>query len=43
VRDIVGHFFEPMHERLDALEHGIEIGSEPIEFVAGPRDREPPR
>jgi hypothetical protein len=42
VGDIVGHFLEAVHERLDALQHDVEVAGEPVELVAGPRDREPP-
>ncbi len=31
-----------MHERLDALEHGVEVVGEPVELVAGAGDRQPP-
>ena len=40
--DIVGHLLEAAHERLDALEHGIEVVGEPIELVAGAGDRQAP-
>ena len=33
--------FRPAHQRLDALQHGVEIFGEPIELVAAAPDRQP--
>ena len=41
VRDIVGDLLQAVHQRLDALEHGVEIVGQPVEFVAGAGDRQP--
>ena len=40
VRDIVGDFLQPAHQRLDAFQHGVDVFSEPVEFVAGAGDRQ---
>ena len=40
--DVVGDFLQPHHQRLDALQHGVEIFGEAIEFVAGASDRQAP-
>ena len=42
VGDVVGDLLEAVHERLDALEHDIEVAGEPVELVAGAGDRQPP-
>ena len=42
VRDIVGDLLEAVHQRLDALQHGVEVAGEPVELVAGAGDRQPP-
>ena len=34
--------FRPDHQRLDPLQHGVEIFRQPIEFVAAAPDRQPP-
>ena len=39
VRDVVGHFLQAAHQRLDALQHGVEVERQPVEFVARPGDR----
>ena len=41
VSDVVGDFLQPVHQRLDALKHRIEIVREPVEFVAAAADRKP--
>ena len=41
VRDIVGDLLQAAHQRLDALEHGVEVFRQPVEFVAGAGDRQP--
>ena len=38
--DIVGDFLEAVHQRLDPLQHGIEVFREAIEFVAAAPDRQ---
>ena len=40
VRDVVGDFLEAVHQRLDALEHGVEVVGETVELVAGAGDRQ---
>ena len=42
MRDIVGNFLQAAHQRLDALQHDVEIFGQPVEFVAGAGDRQPP-
>ena len=42
VGDVVGNFLQPRHQRLDALQHGVEVFREAIEFVAAAPDRQPP-
>ena len=39
--DIVGNFLQPAHQRLDALEHGVDVVGEAVELVAGAGDRQP--
>jgi hypothetical protein len=39
VGDVVGDFFQPHHQRLDPLQHGVEVFRQPIELVAGAPDR----
>ncbi len=39
VGDIVGDFLQALQQLLDAVEHGVEIGGEPIEFVIAPGER----
>ncbi len=34
MRDIVGHFLQPAHQSLDALQHGVQVGGQPVELVA---------
>ena len=34
MRNVVGDFFQSAHQRLDALEHDVEIGGEPVELIA---------
>ncbi len=43
MRDIVGHFLEAGHQRLDALQHGVEIFRQAVDLVAGCGRREPVR
>ena len=33
VGDIVGDLLEPLHQLLDAVEHGVEVGGERVELV----------
>ena len=40
VRDVVGDFLEAAHQRLDALQHGVEMLGEAVELVAGAGDRQ---
>jgi hypothetical protein len=40
--DVVGHLLQALHQRLDALEHGVEVFGEAIELVAAAPDRQPP-
>ena len=42
VGDVVGDFLQPHHQRFDALQHGVEIFRQAIEFVAAAPDRQPP-
>ena len=39
--DIVGDFLQAHHQCLDALQHGVEVFGETIEFVAAAPDRQP--
>ena len=39
--DVVGDLLEAPHQRLDALEHGVEVDREPVELVVGAGDRQP--
>ena len=41
VGDVVGDFLQARHQRLDPLQHGVEVFREPIEFVAAAPDRQP--
>src|SRR5664279_1973282 len=38
VRDIVGDLLQAVHQRLDALQHDVEVLGQPIELVAGAGD-----
>ena len=40
--DVVGDLLQPAHQRLDALQHGVEVLREPVELVAAAADRQPP-
>ena len=40
VGDVVGDLLEAAHQRLDAIEHGVEIAGQPVELVAGAGDRQ---
>ena len=42
MRDVVGDLLEAVHQRLDPLEHDVEVVGQPIELVAGARDRQAP-
>ena len=37
--DVVGDFLQARHQRLDAVEHGVEVVGETVELVAGAGDR----
>ena len=39
--DVVGDFLQPVHQRLDALQHGVEVTGKTIELVAAAPDRQP--
>ncbi len=39
--DVVGDFLQARHQRFDAVEHGVEVVGETVEFVAGAGDRQP--
>ena len=39
--DIVGHLLQAAHQRFDALEHGVDVVGEAVEFVAGAGNRQP--
>ena len=39
--DVVGNLLQAHHQRLDALEHGVEVFREAIEFVTAAPDRQP--
>ena len=41
VRDVVGRLLHLAHQRLDAVEHAIEVLGEPVPFVAGSAQRNP--
>ena len=41
VGDVVGDFLQAHHQRLDTLQHGVEIFRQTIEFVAAAPDRQP--
>lgn len=41
--DIVRDFLQSCHQRFDALQHGIEIFRETVEFVAAASDRQTTR
>ena len=41
VGDVVGDFLQAHHQRLDPLQHGVEIFRQPVEFVAAAPDRQP--
>ena len=42
VGDVVGDFLQPRHQRLDPLQHGVEVFREAIELVAAAPHRQPP-
>ena len=43
VSDVVGDFLQSHHQRLDALQHGVEIFGQAIELVAAAPDGQPAR
>jgi hypothetical protein len=40
--DVVGDFLQPVHQRLDALQHRIEVAGQTIQLVAAASDRQAP-
>ena len=43
VGDVVGDFLQARHQRLDPLQHGVEVFRQTIELVAAAPDRQPSR
>ena len=41
VGDVVGDLLEAPHQRLDPLQHDVEVDREPVELVVGAGDRQP--
>ena len=41
MRDVVGHLLEAAHQRLDAVEHGVDVERQAVDLVAGAGDRQP--